>query len=695
MTYGIEKIFSKVHEHSDAIIIILILAILASMILPVPPFFLDLLLTASITFSLVILMTTVYVGNPLEIASFPSLLLLATLFRLALNIATTRRILLHGHEGPEAAGKLIESFGQFVVGGNYIVGIIIFVILVTINFIVVTKGTERISEVGARFTLDAMPGKQMAIDADLNAGLIDEQEARRRREAIAKEADFYGAMDGASKFIRGDAIAGIIITTINIIGGIAIGVLQHGMDLSTAAANFTLLTVGDGLVSQIPSLITSTAAGLMVTRAVSETNLGKEIFSQLTSYPKALYMTAGALFVIGTVPGMPFIPFTILAGMIALTAYMMQLEMKRETIEKEEEEVKEILQQQVEESEEEYITQPETITFEIGYGLIPLVDEEKGGELLKRIKSLRKQLSKELGLMVPLIHIKDNLELKSGEYRILLKGVEVARYQIEPGKMLAIDTGQTNGKLEGVETTEPTFGLKAYWIDESQKDKARMLGFTVVDIPTVIITHLSEIIKQNAHEILGRSETKELVDKLGQKYPIVKEIVPEQVPYAILHRVLQNLLREHIPIKDLLTIIESLSDNITKTEDTDILTELVRESLARLITSIYAKDGVLYALTLDPASEEKLYAKIKEYNGNLPPIDPAKLQSFIMQISKNMEKFVIEQRTPVLLTSPNVRRYVYKIIEPYMSNVAVLSYNEVDPKTKLKIIDKVSLDGNS
>ncbi|BCD59915.1 MULTISPECIES: flagellar biosynthesis protein FlhA [unclassified Nitratiruptor] len=695
MTYGIEKIFSKVHEHSDAIIIVLILAILASMILPVPPFFLDLLLTASITFSLVILMTTVYVGNPLEIASFPSLLLLATLFRLALNIATTRRILLHGHEGPEAAGKLIESFGQFVVGGNYIVGIIIFIILVTINFIVVTKGTERISEVGARFTLDAMPGKQMAIDADLNAGLIDEQEARRRREAIAKEADFYGAMDGASKFIRGDAIAGIIITTINIIGGIAIGVLQHGMDLSTAVANFTLLTVGDGLVSQIPSLITSTAAGLMVTRAVSETNLGKEIFSQLTSYPKALYMTAGALFVIGTVPGMPFVPFTILAGMIALTAYMMQLEMKRETIEKEEEEVKEILQQQEEEREEEFIAQPETITFEIGYALIPLVDEDKGGELLKRIKSLRKQLSKELGLMVPLIHIKDNLELKSGEYRILLKGVEVARYEIQPGKMLAIDTGQTNGKLEGVETKEPTFGLKAYWIDESQKDKARMLGFTVVDIPTVIITHLSEIIKQNAHEILGRSETKELVDKLAQKYPIVKEIVPEQVPYSVLHRVLQNLLREHIPIKDLLTIIESLSDNITKTEDTDILTELVRESLARLITSIYAKDGVLYALTLDPASEEKLYTKIKEYNGNLPPIDPAKLQNFIMQISKNIEKFVIEQRTPVLLTSPNVRRYVHKIIEPYLSNVAVLSYNEVDPKTKLKIIDKVSLDGNS
>lgn len=695
MTYRIEQFVTKVHEHSDAIIIVLILAILGSMILPIPPFMLDILLTASITFSLVIMMTTVYIGNPLEISSFPSLLLIATLFRLSLNIATTRRILLHGHEGPDAAGSLIQSFGDFVVGGNYIVGIIIFVILVTINFIVVTKGTERISEVGARFTLDAMPGKQMAIDADLNAGLIDEQEARRRREAIAKEADFYGAMDGASKFIRGDAIAGIIITTINIIGGIAIGVMQHGMSLSTAAANFTLLTVGDGLVSQIPSLITSTAAGLMVTRAVSETNLGKEIFSQLTGYPKALYMSAGALFVIGLVPGMPFIPFAILAALLAVTGYMMQLEMQYKEQIEQEEEAKEMLQEVQEESDEDYIAQPETLTFEIGYGLIPLVDEEKGGELLKRIKSLRKQLSKELGIMVPLIHIKDNLELKSGEYRILLKGVEIARYEVMPGKMLAIDTGQTKGKVEGVETTEPTFGLKAYWIGEGQKDKAKLLGFTVVDIPTVIITHLSEIIKQNAYEILGRSETKEIVEKLAQKYSIVKEIVPEQVSYSVLHRVLQNLLRENIPIKDLLTIIESLSDNIEKTQDPEILTELVRESLSRLITSMYAKDGILYALTLDPESEEKLYEKIKEYGGNLPPIDPAKLQQFIMQISSNIEKFVIEQRTPILLTSPNVRRYVRRIIEPYLSNVVVLSYNEVDPKTKLKIISKVSLDGNS
>ncbi len=688
------RIISKINEHSDAIIIVLILAILGSMVLPIPPFLLDILLTTSITLSLIMLMATVYINNPLEISAFPSLLLIATLFRLSLNVATTRRILLHGHEGPDAAGKLIESFGQFVVGGNYIVGIIVFIVLVTINFIVITKGTERISEVGARFTLDAMPGKQMAIDADLNAGLIDEQEAKKRREEIAKEADFYGAMDGASKFIRGDAVAGIIITFINIVGGIAIGTLQHGMDLSTAAANFTLLTVGDGLVSQIPSLITSTAAGLMVTRAVSETNLGKEIFSQLTSYPKALYMTAGALFVIGLVPGMPFIPFATLASILAVTAYMMQLEMKDKEVAEAQERAKELLKEGNEE-DEELVVQPETIAFEIGYGLIPLVDESQGGELIKRIRSLRKQLSRELGLLVPLIHIKDNLELGSGEYRILIKGIEVAKGEVYPGKYLAIDTGNTKDKIKGIETQEPTFGLKAYWIDEKDKDRAKMLGYTVVDIPTVIITHLSEVIKSHSYEILGRSETKELVEALAKRYPIVKEIVPEQVSYSILHRVLQNLLKENIPIKDLLSIIEALADNITKTTDTDILTELVREALSRLITSLYAKDGVLYAMVMDSRSEEYLYEKIKEYNGTLPPVDPQKLQNFIVQINANMEKFIVQQRIPVLLTSSSVRRYVRKLLEPYLANVAVLSYNEVEPKTKLNIVAKVTFDGNN
>ncbi|WP_457644278.1 flagellar biosynthesis protein FlhA [Persephonella sp.] len=687
--------FNKVNQYSDAIVVILIIIILSSMVLPVPPFLLDILLTGSITFSIVLLMSTLYVKSPLQLSSFPSLLLIATLFRLSLNVATTRRILLHGHEGPDAAGNVIQAFGQFVVGGNYIVGFIVFLILVTINYIVITKGTERISEVAARFTLDALPGKQMSIDADLNAGLIDEKEAQRRRQELAKESDFYGAMDGASKFIRGDAIAGIIITIVNILGGLAVGILQHGMDVQTALVNFTLLTVGDGLVSQIPSLITSTAAGLMVTRAVSEENLGKEVFTQLTTFPKALYMASGFIFLMGVVPGMPFLPFMLLSALLGLTAYMISSLIKEREKKEAEEKAKELLSSpEKEEKPEELIPQPETITFEIGYALIPYVDESQNGEVVKRIRSLRKQLSKELGLIIPLIHIKDNLELKPGEYRILIRDIEVAKGEIIPDKLLAIDTGSTKGKIEGVKTKEPAFGLDAYWIDEEQKDKAKMLGYTVVDIPTVIVTHLSEILKKYAHEILGRNETKELVDNLSNKYPIVKDIVPEQVPLNILHRVLQNLLREGIPIKDLLTIIETLSDNIIKTNDPEILTEFVRQSLSRMISSIYAKNGEIFAVTLGPSTERFILEKVKENEGALPPFDPTFVQKLIGELSKNMEQFVLNQATPVLLTSSAVRRYVRKIIEPYIPNFAVLSYNEIDPKIKLNVLGMVEVHGD-
>ncbi len=697
MSETLYSYFLKIQKHSDIIVIVLILAILGAMILPVPPFLLDILLTASITFSLVILMATIYINNPLELASFPSLLLLATLFRLSLNVATTRRILLHGHEGPDAAGQVIKAFGEFVVGGNYIVGIIVFIILVTINFIVITKGTERIAEVAARFTLDAMPGKQMAIDADLNAGLIDEEEAKRRREQIQKEADFYGAMDGAAKFIRGDAIAGIIITLINIIGGIAIGVFQHGMDFATALKTFTILTVGDGLVSQIPSLITSTAAGLMVTRAVAKENLGSEIVKELLSFPRALYMASIALFIIGIVPGMPTLPFFFLAAIIGITAYIVQKTMEQKKIEEEEERAKELLkeaEEKEEESPEELITQPETITFEIGYGLIPYVDESQNGEVVKRIKALRKQLTRELGLIVPLIHIKDNLELSPGEYRILIRGIEVARGEVMPDHFLAIDTGNTKGPIDGIPTKDPAFGLDAYWIKPEEKDKAKMLGYTVVDIPTVLITHLSEVIKKHAHEILGRAETKELVDAVAKKYPIVKEIVPDQVPLNILHRVLQNLLKEGVPIRDLLTIIETLSDNISKTHDPDLLTEFVRQSLNRLITSLYAKNGNLYAVTLSPQIEDEILEKIKNAEGGLPPVEPAFIQNLISQLTKAAEKFVMNQASPVLLTSPAIRRYVKQMIEPYLPNYAVLSYSELDPKVKINIIGRVDANGN-
>jgi len=686
----LNSIFNRLNQYSDAIVVVLIITIIGAMVLPVPPFLLDILLTASITFSIVILMTTLYVQNPLQLSSFPSLLLIATLFRLSLNVATTRRILLHGHEGPDAAGHVIQAFGEFVVGGSYIVGAIVFVILVTINYIVITKGTERISEVAARFTLDALPGKQMAIDADLNAGIIDEKEAQRRRMQIQKESDFYGAMDGASKFIRGDAIAGIIIAIVNIIGGLAIGILQHNMDVQTALQNFTLLTVGDGLVSQIPSLITSTAAGLMVTRAVSEENLGKEVFQQLTGFPKALYMASFSIFAMGIVPGMPFVPFMLLSALIGITAFMMTQLLKKKEVEVAEEKARELLKTtEEEEKPEEILPQPELITFEIGYALIPYVDESQNGEIVKRIRSLRKQLSKDLGIIIPLVHIKDNLELKPGEYRILIRDIEVGRGEIYPDKLLAIDTGTTKGEIEGIKTKEPAFGLDAYWIDESLKDKAKMLGYTVVDIPTVIITHLSEIIKKHADEVLGRSETKELIESLSAKYPVVKEIIPEQVPLNIVHRVLQNLLKEGIPVKDLLTIIETLSDNITKTNDPEVLTEFVRQALNRMITSIYQKNNTLYALTLGPKTENYIMEKVQENGGTLPPFEPTFVQKLVHQLTDKAQQFVLHQATPVLLTSPATRRFVRKIIEPYLPDYVVLSYAEIDPKVKVNVLGVV------
>ena len=679
--------YSKFYKYSDLVFVFLMLAILGSMVLPIPPFILDILLTFSISFSLIILMTTVYVKHPLELSSFPSLLLLATLLRLSLNVATTRRILLHGNEGTGAAGKVIEAFGQFVVGGNYIVGLVVFSILVVINYIVITKGTERISEVAARFILDAMPGKQMSIDADLNAGLIDEKEAKRRREEIAREADFYGAMDGASKFIRGDAVAGIIITLINIIGGLLVGIFQHGMSFSDAAKTFTLLTVGDGLVSQIPSLITSTAAGLMVTRAAAETDLGHEIFKQLTRYYKPLFMAAFTIGVIGIVPGMPTLPFELLALLIASVGYMVyRYETERE-IEEAERKAKELLKKGREEKkEEEFLVQPEPITLEIGYSLIPYVDESQNGELIKKIKNLRKQIAKELGIVIPLVHIRDNLELKPNEYRILLKDVEVARGEVEPGMYLAIDTGGVRGKVEGKPTREPAFGLTAYWVSDKEKDRAKLLGYTVVDVPTVLVTHLSEVIKKHAHEIVSRGDVKELVSKLSSKYPIVRDMVPEPVSYGILTKVIQNLLREGIPVKDLLTIIEAIADNIEKTNDPDVLTEFVRQALSRLITNLYARNGVLTALTLSPDSEEYILSKVKENNGYLPPLDPVFVQNLIKSINQNIQKFISQQLSPVLLTSPAVRRYVRGIIEPYMPSLAVLSYSEVEPGIQLNIV---------
>ncbi|WP_037919646.1 flagellar biosynthesis protein FlhA [Sulfurihydrogenibium subterraneum] len=687
------SVFEKINQYSDAIVIILILIILGSLVLPVPPFLLDILLTFSITFSMLILMATVYVESPLKFSSFPSILLVATLFRLSLNVASTRRILLHGHEGPDAAGHVIQAFGQFVVGGNYVVGIIVFLVLVIINFIVITKGTERISEVAARFTLDAMPGKQMSIDADLNSGLIDEKEAQRRRQEVQREADFYGAMDGATKFIRGDAVAGIIIVFINIIGGIIIGMVQKGMDFQTALQNFTILTIGDGLVSQIPALITSTAAGLMVTRAASEMNLGQEIFTQLTSYPKALFMAAGAIFVMGIIPGMPTLPFLILSSIVGISGYMMNLILKEKESKEKEEKAKEIVKSLEEEKPEDYVQPPEPLTLEIGYGLIYLVDEKQGGDLVKRIKNLRKQLTKELGLLIPLVHIKDNLELKPNEYRILIKGVEVAKYEVYPGKYLAIDTGMIKEKVEGIPTKDPAFGLNALWIEENLKDKSRLSGYTVVDISTVIITHLSETIKKYSYEILTRQQVKELLDIVSKNYPMVKDIVPDQVPLNILHKVLQNLLKEGIPIKDIPTIVEALSDNINKTNDPDLLTEYVRMALKRVITSMYQKNGEIMALVLGNRTENYINKLLNE-NKNGLSVSPSFVQKLIASISQDLDKFIINSTQPILITSPIVRKYVKQILENYLPNLTVLSYGEIENNVKLNIVGMVDVDEN-
>lgn len=687
------QFLAKANKYRDAVLIVLIVIILASLVLPVPPLLLDVLLTASITFSMLILMVTVYIGSPLQLSSFPSLLLLATLFRLSLNVASTRRILLHGHEGPDAAGHVIQAFGQFVVGGNYVVGIIVFVVLVVINYIVITKGTERISEVAARFTLDAMPGKQMSIDADLNSGLIDEKEAQRRRQEIQREADFYGAMDGATKFIRGDAVAGIIITLINIIGGIIIGMVQKGMDFQSALSNFTILTIGDGLVSQIPALVTSTAAGLMVTRAASEMDLGKEITSQLTGYPKALFMASGIIFLMGIVPGMPTIPFLLLSSVLLSIGYFMNISLKeKEKVEKEEKAKELIKSLEQEESIEDYIPQPETLGLEIGYGLIPFVDETQGGDVTKRIKALRKQLTKELGIVIPLVHIKDNLELKPNEYRILIKGVEVARYEVYPGKSLAIDTGTTKEKLEGIQTKDPAFNLNAIWISENLKEKAKIAGYTVVDISTVMITHLSETIKRYSYELLTRENVKEILDKLSKSYNVVKDIVPDQVPLNILQRVLQNLLKEQIPIKDLLTIIETLSDYISRTNDPEILTEYVRTSLSRLITSMYTVDGQINAVILGARAEKYITDTLSKNDYQLSSINPMFVQKVITEISRNLEKFVIGGYTPILLTSPQVRRFVKKLVESYIPNLVVLSYPEIDARAKTNIVGVVEVD---
>ncbi|RMH81219.1 MAG: flagellar biosynthesis protein FlhA [Acidobacteria bacterium] len=672
-------------------VVIAFVIILSAIILPIPALLLDLLLTLSITFSMTVLILTNFIKEPLELSVFPSILLLGTLLRLSLNIAAARRILLYGHEGTSAAGHIIEGFGTFVVGGDVVVGLVVFLIFIVINFIVITRGAERVSEVAARFTLDAMPGKQMSIDADLNAGLITEEEAKRRRSQLEQEASFYGAMDGASKFIRGDAIAALIILFLSLVGGLVVGIVMKGMAFGDAISTYTLLTVGEGLASQIPALMLSTASGIVVTKSSSKEELGGALLKEFSKEPRVFLFSSGLLLFIGLIPGFPKLPFFFMSALLGGLYFAINRAIKEREIRKLEEVLREQRKPSQEKKEEELITQPEAIALEIGYGIIPYVDESQGGDIPERIRTIRRQLASEYGIIVPLVHIRDNLKLKPNQYRILIRGIEVDSYEIMSNHWLAIDLGSAKEPLQGIETKDPSFKLKAYWIREEHKDRAQRLGYMVVDISTVIITHLSETLKRNLHEILGRSEVLDLVESLSKRYPkAVQGLVPDVVPISTLHRVLQNLLREGIPINDLLTILETLADYIDQTKDPDTLTEFVRQRLAKRITRTYSTNGTLHALIISPKLEARLSAYVQE--GKEDEFLDLLINSIYPKLTKEVVKFNQYQAVPVLITPSNIRRHIKRVLEAYIPNLAVLSYNELDRQLNLKVIGVIDED---
>jgi flagellar biosynthesis protein FlhA len=684
--------YKQLLGRSDIIAALGLVSILMIMIIPLPSIVLDLFLSMNITIALLILVLSLYTVKATDFSIFPSILLVTTLFRLSLNVASTRLILLHGDEGPAAAGTVIQSFGQFVVGGNYVVGVVVFVILVLINFMVITKGAGRVAEVAARFTLDAMPGKQMAIDADLNAGLINEDQARKRREDISKEAAFHGAMDGASKFVKGDAIAGIIITLINIGAGFVIGVAQKGMPVAEAAANYTILTVGDGLVGQIPALIISTSAGLLVTRATGEKDFGTDLKKQFSGNAVALWVVSAILVVFAIIPGLPFIPFLILACSVAILAYQVDKSLKMV-----EEEAAEPPPQAPVRKEENYeeMLHVDLLQLEVGYGLIPFVDSNQDGELLNRIQSIRKQFAINNGFIVPPVHIRDNLQLTPNQYTFSLKGVKVAQAEILPGHFMAMDPGMVTETIRGIATTEPAFGLPAIWITSDKKDRAQIAGYTVVDCTTVMATHISEIIKQHAHELIGRQEVQGLLDNLAKSYPkLVEELVPTVLSLGTIMRVLQNLLKESVSIRDLRTILETMADWAQATQDTDVLTEYVRHALSRTISSELAVNGVIPVITLSRPAEDAIKNSIQhKETGAYLSIDPIIAQRLLDSIGKGIGLFEGGSR-PVLLAAPQIRPYVRSLTERYYPALAVISHNEVTPNLKVRSLGTVNLDAS-
>lgn len=680
------------NENSDVLMALCVVGILILMVIPLPTMLLDLLISLNITCSLVILLAAMYVLRPLDLSAFPSMLLIATLFRLALNISSTRLILLNGNQGTDAAGKVIQAFGNFVVGGNYVVGGIVFLILVIINFVVITKGAGRIAEVAARFTLDAMPGKQMSIDADLNAGLISEDEARTRRRTIARESEYYGAMDGASKFVRGDAIAGIVITLINIIGGLVVGVLQQNMTIGDAAQTYTLLTVGDGLVTQIPALVVSSSAGIVVTRAGAEASMGKEISSQLMSQPRAIAITAAILFGLGLVPGLPKTAFFVLSAITGGLAWV--LFRAKQLEQAEEKERQKLLDKSSPVEKLEFIPPPDILALDVGYALIPLVDVEQDGELLDRIRTVRMQIGDDIGIIVPPIHIQDNMRVRPGEYTIYLKGNRIAGGELMPKHFLAMYAGTPVETIEGIRTKEPTYGLPALWIKESQKEQALGKGYTVVDPPTVLITHLSDVIRRYADELLGRQEVKNLLDNMKSSHPaLVDELVPNLLPLGGVGKVLRNLLKEQVPIRDLPTIMEALADWAPMVKDIDTLTEYVRQELTRTITGLYqTSEGDIHAMTVDQNVEKTISQSVTQTDqGSFLAIEPETARKIVRNIAGKLETFTKLNRQPIVICSAHVRSHLRKLVERFIPDLVVLSYNEISSNIKIQPMGTVGL----
>lgn len=677
-------------QYSDVMLALAVVVVVGMLIIPLPDWLLDILITINISAGLVVLLVSMYILEPLHFSAFPSLLLVATLFRLALNISATRLILLHAH-----AGKMIESFGQFVVGGNYVVGVVIFIILVVIQFVVITNGAGRVAEVAARFTLDAMPGKQMSIDADLNAGLVTEEEAKRRRRVVELEADFYGAMDGASKFVKGDAVAGIIIIFVNIVGGLIIGVLQRGMDFAQALQTYTLLTVGDGLVSQIPALLISTATGIIVTRAASESNLGHDLASQILTNPRALAIVSVVLFALGLVPGLPKPPFIVIGAILGVVAFMLSRSIQTSQAEPADAKVapdKELLPADPESVVK--LLQIDPMELEIGYGLIPLVDAEHGGNLLSRISMIRRQIALDLGIVIPTIRIRDNLQLDPNTYAIKLRSVEVARGDVRVNRFLAMNPGAADQVLDGIPTREPTFGLPAVWIAAEEKERAEMLGYSVVDPSAVITTHLTEVIKSNAPSILTRQDVQTLVNNAkASNAAVVEELLPELVTIGDIQKVLQNLLRERVSIRDMVTILETIANCARSTRDPDYLSECVRQALARSICSQYAdQSGTLHVTTLSPQLQQLLSNGLHQSEqGMAIHLEPGQTQRLLQRLSQEMEKMAAAGYQPILLCLSKIRLPMKRLTERSLPNLVVLSYSEVAPQFNVHASGVVSL----